>query len=81
MLANENIDVVVNNFVSIVKNVTKNNKLKRRVSQQMWGNEEKWTRLLKGQDSRKIWKAIDWGGNIENEREDIPSDVQFKYHW
>ena len=77
-MGNESIDGVVDNFVRVVNNVRKSNKEKRRVIQKPWGNAEKWTRLLEINDSRTIWRAINWNGSID---ETTPTDAEFKLHF
>ena len=41
----------------------------------------RWKRLLESNDSKLIWKSINWKGNIENDISEQPSDEQFKEHF
>ena len=59
----------------------RDNKVKQCVSRKPWGNKEKWIRLLEDKDQRKIWRAINCDGSIEEKNGDIPSDVDFKLHF
>ena len=44
---------------------------------------ERWIKLVKSQDSRSIWKAIDWNGKLTTEPniQDSPSDAEFCKHY
>ena len=77
----ENIDLVIDNFTRTVFNVMKANKVNKPVVVNEWGNQERWKRLLNCNDPRKIWKSIDWNGNIISEDETMPSDSEFKLHF
>ena len=69
-------------FSKIVINVLKMNKVKKQSVVKEWGNEEKWKRLLKCNDPKKIWNSIDWNGNIKNDdNEKLPTDIEFKEHF
>ena len=46
-----------------------------------WGNAERWTRLLKDNDHRKIWKSIGWNGDVDETQKEAPSDEEFKIHF
>ena len=44
----------------------------------------RWERLLQDEDDSRVWKAIDWKGNvtaIDGVSESQPSDVEFKTHF
>ena len=42
----------------------------------------RWCELLKNNDDRMIWQAIDWGGRLQDEHKSGgPSDVDFKEHF
>jgi hypothetical protein len=43
----------------------------------------RWERLLDANDSKSIWKAINWKGTFENPRSEMlkPSDNEFKCHF
>lgn len=41
----------------------------------------RWKRLLNTNDTKLIWKSINWKGNIENDSLNIPNDDQFKEHF
>ena len=45
------------------------------------GNAERWKRLLDGNDLKKIWKSIGWNGCIEDAKEEVPSDEDFRIHF
>ena len=82
VVGNESIDDLVNEFTSTVIKVMRDNK---RISQQepeQWGNQAKWTRLLKNNDLRTIWKAIGWNGEVlDSDESSVPSDEEFKMHF
>ena len=44
---------------------------------------ERWIKLVNSQDSRAIWKAIDWNGKLTTEpnTQDSPSDAEFCKHY
>ena len=71
----------MNNFDRVVINVLKNNREVRPVVPTEWGNEEKWKRLLEKNDQRKIWKAINWDGSIDETVLNTPSDEEFRLHF
>ena len=50
----------------------RDNKVKQCVSRKPWDNKEKWIRLLEDKDQRKICRAINWDGSIEEKNDDIP---------
>ena len=77
----ESVDEVIENFTKTVFKVMKTNKLKKPVVVNEWGNQERWKRLLNCNDPKKIWKSIDWSGNIVCENENMPSDSEFKLHF
>ena len=57
-------------------------KLVRHTEPEQWGNEAKWTRLLKNNDLRTIWEAIGWNGELlESDETSVPSDEEFKMHF
>ena len=43
----------------------------------------RWERLLDDDDDSRVWRAIDWRGNFENDFKNIcrPSDEEFKAHF
>lgn len=41
----------------------------------------RWRYLHHIKDERKIWKAIDWKGQVNNKSENIPSDSEFVTHF
>ena len=59
----------------------KDNKVVRPVAPSAWGNEERWKRLLRENDQRKIWKSINWDGSIDEMTAIAPSDEEFKLHF
>ena len=82
LIGNETIDDVVNEFTTNIIKVIKDNKLVRRMEPEQWGNQAKWTRLLKNNDLRTIWKAIGWNGELSESNEtSVPSDEEFKMHF
>ena len=50
----ESIDVLVKDFENTVFNVTMRNRIRSNKTQELWTNEERWKRLLKSSDSKKI---------------------------
>lgn len=57
---------------------------KKRVNQQerMWDvSQPRWERILATNDSKLIWKAIDWSGKIDIRENTKPDDEQFKIHF
>ena len=77
----DSIDKVVNTFNCIVNEALKNNKVVRQVESSAWGNEERWKRLLQKNDQRKIWKAINWNGTIDENVLKTPTDEDFRMHF
>lgn len=77
----DSIDRVVNNFNNLVTDVLKRNKIEIPVLKQEWGNEERWKRLIKENDQRRIWKSINWDGSIDETIVETPSDEDFKLHF
>ena len=78
---NENIDIVVKEFNRTVTEVLKQNKEVRTIDPSEWGNKEKWTKLLRENDQKKIWKSINWDGSINEIQADSPTDLEFKQHF
>ena len=73
--------IKMNNFNHVIIDLLKNNRVVRPVLRTEWGNEERWKRLLKGNDQKKIWKSINWAGSIEENTTRTPSDEEFKLHF
>ena len=44
-------------------------------------NHPRWRRILENKDSRIIWKAIGWKGEVTEETTEGPNDSQFKAHF
>jgi hypothetical protein len=42
---------------------------------------DRWDRLIIGNDSKTIWKAISWRGDINHNTNDTPCDEDFKEHY
>ena len=40
-----------------------------------------WKRLLDTNDTKQIWRSINWKGNIENDFPNAPNDDQFEEHF
>ena len=81
LMGNEPMDTVVDQFTSTVNKVMKSNKKIEREEPVQWGNQHKWTRLMKCNDLRKIWKAIGWDGGLDEEVSSSPTDEEFKIHF
>ena len=76
------IDQTIEIFTHKMSSLLKQNKVKRQVVIKEWGNEGRWKRLLDSNDPKKIWKSIDWNGNLQNnDNEKAPSDLEFKEHF
>ena len=43
--------------------------------------QPRWKALLESNDHKKIWKAINWRGNIDSSSEVQPDDEQFRVHF
>ena len=43
--------------------------------------QPRWTRLLECNDSKLVWRSIDWKGNVEIQDCEQPNDVSFKEHF
>ena len=41
----------------------------------------RWKRIFDLNDSRMIWKAIGWNGELTEESSEVPSDLEFKIHF
>ena len=41
----------------------------------------RWKRILELNDSRLIWKAIGWNGELAEESSQMPNDIEFKIHF
>ncbi|KAK3871109.1 hypothetical protein Pcinc_023755 [Petrolisthes cinctipes] len=42
--------------------------------------EPMWRRILETNDTRMIWKSINWKGNVDQNKDDRPNEAQFKEH-
>ena len=49
--------------------------------QEMTTARLRWISLLESDDPKTLWKAINWNGSIDTERQDAPSDEAFKRHF
>ena len=78
---NESVDFLLNRFNRVVTEAMKENRTLTNVEPSPWGNAERWKRLLKDNDYKKIWKSIGWNGDIEEMNKDMPSDEEFKIHF
>lgn len=43
--------------------------------------EPRWKRILETNDTKMIWKSINWKGNVDQNKGDRPNDAQFKEHF
>ena len=75
------LDKCIETFNRTVTKVLKENKVVEECVPSEWGNEEKWKKLLNEKDHRKIWKAINWDGSIDENVLNAPSDEEFRYHF
>ena len=81
IIGNQSIDDLVNTFSRTVTSVLRENKVTLPQEPSEWGNAEKWTRLLEGNDPKKIWKSIGWNGSIDTSSSISPSDEEFRVHF
>ncbi|KAK4295004.1 hypothetical protein Pmani_032401 [Petrolisthes manimaculis] len=42
--------------------------------------EPRWRRILETNDTKMIWKFINWKGNVDQNMDDRPNEAQFKEH-
>ena len=69
----------------IINRVAKDCKLpnRREHGQNEWDqNHPRWKRIFERDDTKIIWKSIDWKGNVmNNDNDNQPDDVHFRLHF
>merc|ERR1712237_161357 len=57
-------------------------RLPRAARQPQWdAAQPRWERILATNDPKTIWRSVDWKGQPSSERENKPSDEEFKVHF
>ena len=77
-----NLDLWTNAVCDVIYENVNNSKKMACDKKSQEQSQDRWTKLIETNDSRDLWKAINWSGDIakkqENER---PTDEQFKQHF
>ena len=77
----DKVDTLFNNLNRVVMDAMRANKEETPTEPAPWGNDERWKRLLKDNDCKKIWRSIGWNGVIEEMNAVTPADQEFKMHF
>lgn len=80
--ADTNVSVILDDCHDLINSVAKSNPSNQSTHDYEWDQRyPRWKRLLENNDSRVVWKAIGWKGEIAGELSDGPTDSQFKAHF
>ena len=82
-LTSEDLDSALTTSLNIIHKCAKKAKLEsRNLDENNWDQSQpRWKNLLENNDSKTIWKAIDWKGKISDENGNQPDSEQFKLHF
>ena len=73
---------ILNDCSDLVNSVAKTTSNSYQCQQYDWDQRHpRWKRLSNQGDSRVIWRAIDWKGNVSGQNDEGPNDNQFKVHF
>ena len=80
VLDHYNIDGYVNSVSNILYECSQNSQTRYNVSNNNDNSLERWDRLLNDNDDARVWQAIDWKGQYQenNDNRICPNDEQFK---
>ena len=71
---------ILNDCSDLINSIAKSNVYQ--CPQYEWDQRHpRWKRLLNQDDSKVIWRAIDWKGNVSDWDDERPDDNQFKTHF
>lgn len=78
-----NTDAVADTINDVLYNVANASRIvtPTQVQDEDTASHERWKDLLRNKDSRELWKAIGWNGEIKDDANDRPSDEEFRTHF
>ena len=66
---------------SVLENKARECKMRVFRGERSWDETQpRWKRLLESNDSKTIWKAINWSGKVNTNEHEQPEDEQFRAH-
>ena len=84
-LSSDDTDTIVDEVNNILYNIASNARITNAPATQRTDADDtdvKWKDLLENNDSRTLWKAVNWNGSITSpEKEDRPNDDAFRVHF